>query len=462
MRVVLLGLGLFGGGEGAARFLAQKGAHVTVSDLKTAEHFAPVIERLSDLPIRYQLGGHDLDEVVQADLVVVNPAVPRTSSVLRACRQAGIPLTSPMNIFLTLCLAPVAGVTGSTGKSTTTVMLGAMLREGRQGNVWVGGNIGVSLLPVVDKISADDVVVLELSSFQLEDTACLPWSPRVAVVTNITPNHLDRYEGLEAYQEAKKGIIACQSETDAAVLNASDATLRLWARREAKGKVLFFDPTAEDGPMVEGMNLRGGRLIWNNGAEPQVICAREHVSLPGAHNLANAMAAAAAARWLGVDAESIRRVMAELKPLEHRLEMCGECAGIKFYNDSNSTAPESTVAALRSFDGPVTLIAGGYSKKLDLRPLARLAAQTAEVLITIGQTGPSIAQWCREAALQAGRTPVMREVGSLEEAVQAAIELSMPGSVVIFSPGCASYDMFQNFAERGRRFKELVAAAKRQ
>jgi len=459
MRVVLLGLGLFGGGEGAARFLAQKGAQVTVSDLKPAEHFAPVIERLSDLPIQYQLGGHDLERVLKADLVVVNPAVPRTSSVVRACREAAIPLTSPMNMFVTLCPAPAAAVTGAVGKSTTTAMLGAMLSEGHQGNVWVGGNIGVSLLPVVDKISAADLVVLEMSSFQLEDTACLPWSPHVAIITNITPNHLDRYETFEAYVEAKKSIIAFQSETDAAVFNASDATLRLWAYREAKGKVLFFDPAAQDGPMVEGVNLRGGRLIWNSGGEPQVICAREHISVPGAHNLANAMAAVAAARWLQVDVEPIRRALANFKALEHRLEKCGESRGITFYNDSDSTTPESTVAALKSFDGPVTLIAGGYDKKLDLRPLAQMAAQRAKVLITIGQTGPMIAQWCGEAALQAGKTPVIREAGSLEEAVQAALELSMPGSAVVFSPGCASYDMFRNFDDRGHHFKKLVAAA---
>jgi UDP-N-acetylmuramoylalanine--D-glutamate ligase len=171
------------------------------------------------------------------------------------------------------------------------------------------------------------------------------------------------------------------------------------------------------------------------------------------------MAATAAARWLQVDVEPIRRALVNFKALEHRLEKCGEPRGIAFYNDSDSTTPESTVAALKSFDGPVTLIAGGYDKKLDLRPLAQMAAQRAKVLITIGQTGPMIAQWCGEAALQAGKTPVIREAGSLEEAVQAALELSMPGSAVVFSPGCASYDMFQNFADRGRHFKKLVAAA---
>ena len=458
MRVTLLGLGLFGGGEGAARYLARAGARLTVSDLKSADQLAPVIDRLSELPIHYQLGDHDMEQILQADLVVVNPAVPRTSAVPRACHQAGIPLTSPMNILLTVCPAPVAAVTGSTGKSTTTAMLGAMLREAHRGSVWVGGNIGGSLLPVVHKMSADDIVVLELSSFQLDDTASLPWSPHVAVVTNVTPNHLDRYEDFEAYATAKKAIVEFQSEADAVVLNACDPTLQRWVGGGLKGRTLFFDPESQDGPLRPGMNLRGGRLIWNSNSGPQVICSGDHIPLPGAHNLANAMAACAAARWLGAQPEPIRRALASFEPLEHRLEKCGQCHGITFYNDSDATAPESTIAALKSFECPITLIAGGYDKRLDLKQLAEAIAQTVEALITIGQAGPSIAQSCREAALAAGRTPAMRETGSLEEAVQAAHELSMPGSVVLFSPGCASYDMFQNFAERGRRFKELVAA----
>ncbi len=467
-RVLLIGLGLFGGGEGAARFLGQKGARLTITDPKTPEQLAPTIKRLSDLSLQYRLGpdyvGAQHAAAPQADLLVVNPAVPRTCELLRLYRQAGVPITSPMNMFLALCPAPVAGVTGSTGKSTTTAMLGQMLqRAGRP--VLLGGNIGISLLPLVESITADHIVVLEMSCFQVEDAACLPWSPQVAVLTNITPNHLDRYESFGAYAAAKQNILAFQSESDAAVLNASDAILWRWGRQQLRSHVIFFEVESSRRPLARGMSLRHGKLIWTDGASQEIICSREDIPLPGAHNLANALAAAAAAHWLGVRAEAVRSALREFKPLEHRLEPCGVFGGATFYNDSNSTTPQSTVAALESFRRPVTLIAGGYDKGLDLDPLARAIAERVEVLITMGRCGPRIAQLTRQkrqlapGADTSPEAPLIREADSLEEAVEAALQLSMPGSMVLFSPACASYDMFQNYAERGQRFKDLVAAS---
>jgi UDP-N-acetylmuramoylalanine--D-glutamate ligase len=208
--------------------------------------------------------------------------------------------------------------------------------------------------------------------------------------------------------------------------------------------------------MVTGTNLRSGCIVWNNGGGEQVICAREHVRLPGEHNVANAMAACAAARWLGAGAEQIREALCAFSGLEHRLEECGRFGGMTFYNDSDATTPESTIAALRSFEGPLTLIVGGHSKGLDLAPMAGAIAARVDALVTIGDCGPELAQLSREAGLRRGRAAAIREAGSLRAAVRAAIELSMPGSVVLFSPGCASFDMFQNFAERGRVFKALV------
>ncbi|MDP6370602.1 MAG: UDP-N-acetylmuramoyl-L-alanine--D-glutamate ligase [Planctomycetota bacterium] len=454
-RAVVLGLGHFGGGEGAARFLAGRGWAVLVTDLKSADELARAIGRLSDLPIEYRLGGHRPEDLLGADLVVVNPAVPRTAPILGQARSAGVALSSSMNLFLALCPAPVAAVTGSTGKSTTAAMLAGMLAQtGRR--VHLGGNIGVSLLPVLDQMRPEDMVVLEISCFQLEDAGCLPWSPSVAVVTNLTPNHLDRYGTPEAYAAAKRPIVGFQSRADVAVLNHRDPVLRGWARTEVRGSLLLFDPLAGRGPLVTGTNLRCGRIVWNNGAGEQVICAREHVRLPGEHNVANAMAACAAARWLGTEARQIREALCAFSGLEHRLEECGRFGGMKFYNDSDATTPESTIAALRSFERPMTLIAGGYSKGLDLGPMAAAIAARADALVTIGHCGPELAQLSREAGLRRGKAAAIREAGSLGEAVRAAIELSMPGSVILFSPGCASFDMFQNFAERGLVFKALV------
>jgi UDP-N-acetylmuramoylalanine--D-glutamate ligase len=454
-RVVLVGLGMFSGGEGAARYLVSRGARLLVTDLKDAGILAPVLRRLSDLPIEYRLGEHRFEDVEKADLLVANQAVPRTAPLLRHAAQCGVPLASPMNCFLTLCPAPVAAVTGSVGKSTTTVMLAAMLSAGGR-RVHLGGNIGINLLPRLSEIAPGDIVVLEISCFQLEDAACLPWSPHVGVVTNLTPNHLDRYRDHAAYAESKRAIVAFQRPGDAAVLNARDAVLQQWARKEVRGTLLLFDPEPSDGPMVQGTNLRNGRLVWNNGTGQQVICSAEQILVPGAHNVANALAAAAAARWMGVEADAIRGALEEFRGLEHRLEECGRFDGMTFYNDSDATTPESTVAGLQSFESPLTLIAGGYNKGLDLGPMAEAVARRADVLVAMGQCGPDLAQRTREAGLHRGATPIIREVDSLQAAVRAAIKLSMPGSSILFSPGCASFDMFQNFAERGRCFKALV------
>jgi len=501
-RVLLLGLGLFGGGEGAARFLAQRGARLTVSDLKTAERLAPVLERLSGFPIDYRLGPRSQSAgpgglgSLRPDLVVVNPAIPRDAPIVRLWQQRGVILTSPMNVFLTLCRARVAAVTGSMGKSTTATMLGAMLQRTSR-RTWLGGNIGVSLLPAVDEIAPDDVVVLEMSSFQLEDSGCLPWSPHLAVVTNITPNHLDRHGSFEAYVAAKRNIVAFQSEGDWAVLNASDPIQQGWleggerlspsvlmapfgqgrgggaeavpAGRGGRGQgpgVVFFDPTGSAGSLVAGMSLRNAQLLWRSrGGPEQVVCAAGQVALPGSHNMANALAAAAAARCLGVECRRVREALEDFEGLEHRLEQCGGIGGITFYNDSKATTPESTIAALKTLGCPVTLIAGGRNKGLSLGAMAEVIARRASVLVTLGEAGPDVARLTREASSglrgsgAPGEGPALVEAASLEEAVEAALRLSMPGWAVVFSPGCASYDMFENYSQRGRRFKELVATA---
>ncbi|MFW6457164.1 MAG: UDP-N-acetylmuramoyl-L-alanine--D-glutamate ligase [Planctomycetota bacterium] len=452
---VLVGLGLFGGGEGAARYLATHGANVLVTDQKPAERLTPALDRLADLPLCYRLGENDIEDILKADLVILNPAVPRDGELVRACAEANIPITSPMNLFLTLCPAPIAAVTGSVGKSTTTSMLASML-EMDQRSTHLGGNMGISLLPQIDSIGKTDLVVLELSSVQLEDAAHLPWSPHVGVITNIIPNHLDRYGSFSAYAAAKKHILLNQNPSDAAVLNIQDSTLREWVREEPTAHTLCFDAGGHTDDFKNGTTLRGGRLVWSHNGSQQVICPAEQVPLPGKHNVANALAASAAARWMGVSTDNIRDALNSFTPLEHRLEQCGHIRGITFYNDSDSTTPHSTIAGVESFESPLTLIAGGYNKDLDLRFLADTVVERVEVLITLGTSGPEIAQSTREAALREGHQPVIQETENLEEAVNRAYELSMPGSTILFSPACASFDMFENFADRGRRFKNIV------
>jgi UDP-N-acetylmuramoylalanine--D-glutamate ligase len=456
-RVTVMGLGLFGGGEGAARFLAGAGAAVLVTDQRPAEKFGAVLERLAGLPITYRFGEHVVEDFLQTDLVVANPAVPRTSPFLLAAQQAAIPITSPLNIFLSLCPAPVAAVTGSNGKSTTTSLLALMVQStGRK--VWLGGNIGRCLLSVLDQIGPGDLVVLETSSFQLDDANALCWSPHVAVITNITANHLDRHGTFAAYAAAKRAILKQQGPQDFAVLNAHDATLRRWAEEGLSANVCFFDLEPDPGALLPGVSLISDRLVWWNRKRHEVLCCRENVPLLGLHNVANAMAAAAAARCLDARTEHIRNALSHFVGLEYRLELIGEYGGLRFYNDSYSTTPAAGIAALESLHGSLTLIAGGYDKKLDLRPLARAAARLVDVLITLGNTGPGLAQMVREESASLDRSVVIREVGSLQEAVEAVRQASMPGSAIVFSPSCPSYDMFDNYRHRGESFKALVAA----
>ncbi|MBS3763140.1 MAG: UDP-N-acetylmuramoyl-L-alanine--D-glutamate ligase [Planctomycetes bacterium] len=453
--VTVIGLGLFGGGEGAVRFFANRGAEVTVTDQKTADQLSPVLKRIEELELRFVLGRHDLDDLVRSDLIVVNPAVPRRSKLLRQCHDAGVPMTTPMNIFLAACPAPITAVTGSVGKSTTTAMLAKMLKESGY-SVHLGGNMGISLLPELEQIKSDHFVVLELSSVQVEDAGHMDWSPRLGIITNLTPNHLDRYHSFEAYANAKKHILTHQSPHDAAFLNHCDPTLLQWTDEDLPGKIMFFAPDGSNTNPIEGVSIHSNRLLWKKDSERQVICTTDQISVPGKHNIANAMAATGAAIWLGCSVSTIRTALSQFSTLEHRLEQCEIFDGITFYNDSDATIPQSTVGAIETFERPITLIAGGYNKNLDIEPLAEAIARRVEVLVTLGESGPQIAQLTREAALHMGHSPLIEETSSLKESIEAAFRLSMPGSTVLFSPACASFDMFENFAERGQQFKKLV------
>ncbi|MFO8008067.1 MAG: UDP-N-acetylmuramoyl-L-alanine--D-glutamate ligase [Candidatus Brocadiia bacterium] len=460
-RVTLMGLGLFGGGEGAARFVVERGARLVITDLRDADALSEPLARLGDLGVECVLGRHRAEDFTECDLVIANPAVSRSNTYLRAAQAAGIPITSPMNIFLACSPAPVAAVTGSNGKSTTTALLAAML-EAAGRRVWMGGNIGVSLLPLLGEIETQDIVVLELSSFQLSDAGALPWSPHLAVVTNLTPNHLAWHGGFRAYAAAKRNIVRHQGDSDFAVLNGRSQVLCGWVREGVPGRAVLFDSNPRPGRLGDGMILVGDRLVWRQGRRDQVVCTTHDVPLPGFHNVENAMGAAAGALCLGADGPAVREALSTFVGLAHRLEPVGEWHGVRFYNDSYSTTAESVVAALESFRGPLLLIAGGYDKHLDLSAIAEAAARRVEVLVTIGQTGPELAQQTRREGVYVGRTVLVREADSLREAVLTARGLAMPGTAVVFSPGCASYDMFDNYRHRGEEFKRVVKEVHRQ
>lgn len=436
--VLVVGLGRFGGQIAAARWLVEQGARVTVTDLAPAEKLADSLAQLQGLPIRYRLGGHDESDLERCDLLVVSPAVPKDrSEFLAAAVRRGIPFTAEMNLFVERCPARrIIGVTGSAGKSTTTAMIGSILEaakaDGLFPDTWVGGNIGHSLLGDLRHMSAEDAVVLELSSFQLEDLVPLRWSPPVAVITNIQPNHLDRHGTLEAYADAKMNIVRHQAADGVVLLHPGDEATRAFV-----------------------MAAGAGNRIRQCEFPPHFA---EFLKVPGDHNRANAAAAITAARAIGVSDASIARGLAGFRGLPHRLEFVVERAGVKYYNDSKSTTPESTQIAVEAFEGrPVIALVGGKPKGASFAAMGRFLASRCKAVLCYGQAGPEIHQEVI-TGIEAGGRAAAERLPTFTEAVGRAGRLAAAGDVVVLSPACASYDEFTNYEERGEVFRRLVLA----
>ncbi len=460
-RVVVLGLARQG--TELARFLALAGAEVTVSDLRDAAALADRLEELSGLPIRFVLGQHPLNLLKGTDLLCLSGGVPLDIPLVVEAQRRGIPLSNDAQIFLEHCPAPVIGITGSAGKTTTTALVGEMCRAGGL-TTWVGGNIGNPLIGELERIRPSDWVVMELSSFQLE---IMRTSPHVAAVLNITPNHLDRHKTMENYIAAKRHIVAHQGAGDYAVLGFDDASARALALETAAHPVFFSVGVQVD----EGAYKTNGELALRLGGIDEVICPVSQVRLRGRHNLLNIVAAAAIAGVVGVPLTAMRQVIRTFAGVEHRLELVADWHGIRWYDDSIATAPERVIAALRSFDEPIVLLAGGRDKDLPWEDFAAEAVDKVRCLITFGEAGDMIAgvvegtrgQGDKETRRQGdkgtgGRLEEIRRVRTLEEAVESAAALARPGEVVLLSPGGTSFDAFRDFAERGERFKALVRA----
>jgi len=439
-----MGLGLFGGGVGAARSFARRGAHVTVTDLKTADALAPSVEALAGLPVTLHLGGHDPADFTGADVLVVSPAVPRTSPYLAMAREAGAEITAEMTLFVQACPAPLVGVTGSAGKSTTTALLGAMLA--RRGPTRVGGNIGKSLLEDLQAIRPDEIVVLEMSSFQLDDLGPHGISPHAAVVTNLSPNHLDRHGSMAAYVDAKKNILRFQGPDDVAVLNADDPEVGTWAG-ETAGRVLFY---SLEEPVEAGGFVVGREAVLRLGGREDRVDLAGALGLRGRHNLANALAAAVAARALGASPDQVLSAAAAFEPLPHRLQPVGTVGGVQFIDDSKATTPRSAAVAMETLTEPVVLIAGGYDKHLDPAPMVEAIRRRARGVVLIGATAATLA----EAIGPDG--PDVTRAEDLPSAVRQAARMAEPGDVVLLAPGHASWDMFENYEQRGDVFRLAV------
>jgi UDP-N-acetylmuramoylalanine--D-glutamate ligase len=423
-RVTVMGLGRFGGGIAVARWLVGQGAKVLVTDKDPAEKLVESVEQLAGLPIEFRLGEHREEDFRGADLIVASPAVPLNNAYLHAARGAGVPITTEMRLFVERCPARrMLGVTGTKGKSTTTSMLGAMLAT--KYKTWVGGNIGGSLLPELPQMRADDLVLLELSSYMLEHLRRLKWSPHVALITMLAQDHVEWHGSVDAYIEAKKVLLAFQKPTDFAVLNATCPQC-VGLTQSTKGKVVLF-------------GLEGRRPF--------------EMKIPGIHNQVNAQGAFAAAACLGVTWEEAQGALQNgFTPLPHRLQLVHEERGVRYYNDSIATIPEAAIAALDSFPvGKVIQIVGGRQKDLSLAEMCATLAARAKAVLCIGEKGPEIARAIRSATGAA-----VHECGDLAGAVRTARSIAQAGDIVLLSTGCKSYDQFTNFEQRGDAFARLA------
>lgn len=443
-RVTVMGLGLHGGGVSTARFLAREGADVTVTDLRGEAELGPSLEALGSLPVRFVLGSHEEEDFAGADVVIKNPAVHRSSPYLAIAKR----IETDISIFLARNPARVVAITGTKGKSSTSSAAHHILAN-TVGHTYLGGNITRSPLEFLDRLTAGDTVVLELSSFQLGDLTLTSGGisalvPRVSLITSIFRDHLNYYGSMEEYVADKRQIYAGQGPGDWTLARDDDWGRSFLAETPARPAILT------DGALPEGAT--GARLEGPvgiarvEGTEELVV--PERLLVPGIHMRRNLLAAGLASRLLGVEADRIAQAAAGFTGIGHRLEPVRERNGVRFYNDSAATIPEATLEAVSAFSEPVHLIAGGTDKNIDFTLFAEIAARVRGLYLLEGNATAAIAR----AAASAYGGPY----ASLEEAVTAAADAARPGEIVILSPGCASFGMFQNEFDRGRRFRDIV------
>jgi UDP-N-acetylmuramoylalanine--D-glutamate ligase len=441
-RVLVVGLGK--SGVASAIFLKDRGARVSVSDAKTEDQLPSAIPALLDKGISVETGGHGERTFRDQDLIVVSPGVPSDVPQLEKARAQGIPIIGEVELASRFLKGHIIAITGSNGKTTTTALAGEVISMGGY-EVLVGGNIGTPAISLISDATSDTYDVLEISSFQLESIET--FHPEIAVILNITPDHLDRHHSFDAYVLAKARIFENQTAQDHAVLNADDPTCAGLAGR-TRARVHWFSRSRE---VERGAFVRDGRIFWRDESGDLEIMPVSGIGLKGTHNLENVLATACVGRIIGCEPHRIRRAVEEFKAVEHRLEYVATIQGVEYYNDSKATNVDATIKALESFPGNIHIILGGKDKGSDYSVLKDLLRDRAKRVYTIGAAAGKI-----ESQI-AGAAPVLR-AETLETAVKRAAESAAPGDIVLLAPACASFDQFENFEHRGRVFKEAVQA----
>jgi len=474
-RITVMGVGLHGGGVGVIRFLAEQGAKILATDLKHKEDLNDSLEILKDLPIEFILGEHRLQDFTDTDMIIKNPGVPEDSKFLKAAKEKGVVIESDIGIFFELCPAPIIAVTGTKGKSTTASLLAHTLSQ-HYPQVILAGNIRSSVLEKLPEITKDTIVVLELSSWQLADAKNHKKSPYVAVITNLMQDHLNRYDSFSDYVEDKKLIFKFQKEKDYLFLNYSDPLLR----DISKGVVsrIYFYSTDGDNLLKEelpkfnqkarlGAYAIGKKIFY--GAAQGEICDLKDIKLIGRHNLSNVLAAVSVADLYNIPAEKIKTALKTFKGLAGRLQLIDEIGGIKYINDTTATAPDAAIAAINSItefystkknteaepdNKKIVLIAGGADKKLSFDEFAQAIAEKCKAVILLKGTATDKIEKILNKHLP------IKIVNSMEKAVNLATKEATRGDVILLSPGCASFGLFEHEFDRGEKFNKAVASLK--
>jgi UDP-N-acetylmuramoylalanine--D-glutamate ligase len=446
-RVAVLGIGI--SNTPLIKYLCGLGVDVTAFDMAEMQNLKPAMDLLTGCDVKFSLGKNYLDSLHGFDVIFKTPKVRFDIPELLREAEAGNEITSEMEVFCRLCPARIFAVTGSDGKTTTTTLISRLLNY--QGyKCWLGGNIGTPLLDRIDEIERNDMVVLELSSFQLHT---MKNRIHTAVVTNVSPNHLDVHKSMEEYTEAKKNIFLYQLQEDTLILNYDNPATRSFAK-EAPGKAIFF---SRQSSLTEGVCLAEGWLVYRTADKEVKIVRAEDILLPGVHNVENYMAAAAAVIDF-IAPEAVRETAVTFRGVEHRNEFVRELNGVSFYNDSIGSSPTRTIASVNSFKSRVILIAGGYDKHIPYDVLGNTLVERVKCLVLLGQTAGQIEKALTDECQRRGtetRIPVIH-CSSLDEAVKTAYHSASVNDIIILSPASASFDMFRNFEERGLVFKKIV------
>lgn len=449
-KIIIMGLGLHGGGVGATKFFANLGVEILVTDLKSREELAPSLAQLKDFKIEYILGGHRKEDFKNTDLIIKNPAVPFNSPFLEVARNHKIPIETQTSLFFKLCKGEIIGITGTKGKSTVGTLIYNFLKSEAE-KVILAGNIRIAALEKLKEIKKDDQVILELSSFQLEN---LRMSPKIALITNILEDHLDRYKNMKDYIRAKEEIFKSQKPEDFLILNYNDKICRSLAKK-TKSQIYFY--SKKKIKERDGFKMGAYQKEKKIYLDKKQICKIEDIKLKGVHNIENVLAAVTVAGIKKVSPEKIKNVLRKFKGLPFRLEFVKNINGVLFYNDTCATCPEATIAALNSFEKKVILIAGGAEKNLPFENLAKEIAEKVKILVLLeGEATKRLKGKVNEVLKKSKEKIPINTTKSMQEAVNLSFKMAKKRDIVLLSPACSSFGMFLHEFDRGAKFNKVV------